>query len=332
MEETLAVIAKDKVMVLNAPALISLELTYREDHAFLDSLSDKRLVAALVAHLVRPVEDHDSWVTAVVATRPQCLADALTAYLTAAMQWNTRSPNFTHLFRDPAYAEVTRRCLLPLLAKFPLRARPNLRSALTDMLHTALTLPVRDELLPLIQVRLDAPKVDGPQRACWLAAGLLLDPDHYQPLASCYLQSRPPAVKHLADFLHYRREGGGDGIPQPSNVLGFLIEQFAVGCSPAHSTASGWVSPAMNRADLVKQFLNDLASRPNVESAEQLKRIESLPALAEWATKLREARAAQRVVRRDATYERPTWQQVCAALQQGAPSARPRSPPSWTTR
>ena len=321
VEETLAAIAEDKAMVLNAPALISLELAYRQDHAFLDSLSDERLVASLVAHLVRSVEDHDTWVTAAVASRPQCMAGALTAYLTAAMQWKTRSPHVTHLFRDQAYAEVARRCLLPLLAQFPLRARPNLRSALTDMLHTALTLPVRDELLPLIQIRLDAPKVDGPQRAYWLGTGLLLDPDHYLSLASCYLQRRPPAVQHLAGFLHDRGELGGDGIPRPSNVLGFLIEHFAVGCSPAQFTGSGWVSPEMNRADLVKRFLNDLASRPDRESAEQLKRLESLPALAEWASKLRDARATQRVVRCDATYERPMWPQVCAALQQRAPAS-----------
>jgi hypothetical protein len=321
MEETLAAIAEDEVMVLNAPALISLELAYRHDHAFLDSMSDDRLVTALVAHLVRSVEDHNTWVATAVASRPQCMADALGAYLTAAMQWRNRSPHVTHLFRDQAYAEVTRRCLLSLLAKFPLRARPNLRSALTDMLHTALTLPVRDELLPLIQIRLDARKVDGLQRACWLAAGLLLDPDRYLPLASCYLQRRPPAAKHLASFLYYRSEVGGDDVPRPSKVVGFLIEHFAVGCSPAQSIGSGWVSLEMNRADLVKRFLNDLASRPDEESAEQLKRLERLPVLAEWASKLREARAAQQVVRRDATYERPMWTQVCAALQQGTPSS-----------
>jgi hypothetical protein len=319
VEETLGAIAEDKVLVLNATVQISLELAYRQDHVFLDSLSDERLVASLVAHLVRSVEDHDTWVTAAVASRSKCMADALTAYLTAAMRWKTRSPHGTHLFRDQAYAEVSRLCLLPLLVQFPLRARPNLRSALTDMLHTALTLPVRSELLPLIQIRLDAPKVDGPQRAYWLAAGLILDPHHYLPLASCYLQRRPPAVQHLADFLHARQELSGDGIPQSSNVLGFLIEKFTVGCSPAPMTSSGWVSPEMNRADLVKRFLNDLSSRPDRESAEQLKRLESLPAPAEWASKLREARAAQQVVHRDATYERPTWPQVCVALQQGAP-------------
>lgn len=321
VEETLAAIAEDKVMVLNAPALISLEMAYRQEHAFLDSLSDERLVAALVAHLVRSVEGHDAWVAAAVASRPQCMADALSAYLTAAMQWKTRTPHATHLFRDQAYAEVTRRCLLPLLAQIPLRARPNLRSALTDMLHAALTLPARDELLPLIKARVDAPKVDGPQRAYWLGAGLLLDPDHYLLQASCYLQRRAPAVQHLAGFLHYRREVGGDGIPRPSNVLGFLIEHFAVGCSPAQFDGSGWVSPERNRADLVKRFLNELAGRPDAESAELLKRLARLPALAEWASKLREARAAQQVARRDATYERPMWPQVCTALQQGAPSS-----------
>lgn len=91
VEETLAAIAEDKAMVLNAPALISLELAYRQDHAFLDSMSDDRLGAASVAHLVRSVEDHDTWVAAAVASRPQCMADALSAYLTAAMRWRNHS-------------------------------------------------------------------------------------------------------------------------------------------------------------------------------------------------------------------------------------------------
>lgn len=320
-KETLAAIAEDKVMVLNAPALISLELAYLQDHAFLDSLSDARLVAALVAHLAHSVEDHDTWVAAAVASRPRCMADALTFYFTAAMQWETRSPHATHLFREQAYAEVTRACLLPLLAQFPLRARPNLRSALTDMLHSALKLPVRNQLLPLILIRVQAPKVDGPQRACWLAAGLLLNPDHYLPLAGRYLQRRAPAVRHFAEFLHHLREAGGDGILYRSNVLGLLIEHLAAGCAPTRLAGSGWVTPEMNRADLVQHFINDLAGRPDTESTGQLKRLESLPALVEWGAKLREARAAQLVVRRDATYKRPSWPQVCAALQQGAPSS-----------
>lgn len=320
-DETLAAIGTDQLMVLNTPALIGLELAYRQDHAFIDSLSDVRLVAVLVAHLVHSIEDHDTWVAAAVASRPQCMADALSAYLTAAMQWKTRHPHATHLFRDPDYAEVTRRCLLPLMAQFPLHTRKNLRGAFADMLHTALTLPERDALLPLVQQRIDAPKVDGRQRACWLAAGLLLDPNRYLPLTSCYLQRRAPAVQNLAGFLHYRGEVGGDAIPRPSNVLGFLIEHFAVGCSPAQFTGSGWVSPEMNRADLVKRSIADLAGRPDAESSEQLKRLEGLVALADWVPKLREARAAQQIVRRDATYERPTWPQVCAILQQGAPTS-----------
>lgn len=320
VEETLTAIAEGNRMVLNVSVLISLELAFRQDPAFLDSMSDDRIVAALVAHLVGSVEHHDTWVAAAVASRPQCMADALSAYLTAAMQWKTRSPYVTNLFRDRSYAEVTKRCLLPLLAQFPLRARPNLRSALTDMLHAALVLPQRDRLLPLVKIRINAPKVDGPQRASWLAAGLILNPDDYLPLASCYLQRRPPAIQHLADFLHHHREFGDETVP-PSNLLAFLIEKFAVGCSPARLTGSRWVSPQMNRADLVKSFLGDLSGRPDAASAEQLKRIESLPALAEWAPRLREARAAQQVVRRDATYERPMWPQVCAVLQQGMPSS-----------
>ena len=323
VEETLAAIGENKPMVLNTPALIGLELAYCQDHAFLDSLTDARLVTALVAHLVHSIEEHTTWVAAAVTSRPQCMADALSAYLAAAMQWKTRHPNATHLFRDPAYAEVTRRCLLPLLAQFPLHTRANLRGAFADMLHTALTLPERDALLPLIQARIDSPKVDVRQRACWLAAGLLLDPNRYMPLTSCYLQRRAPAVQNLADFLDYRGEIGGNAVSLPSNALGFLIEHLAVGCSPDRFAGSGWVSPAMNRADLVKRSIADLAGRPDAESGEQLNRLEGLAALADWAPKLKEARAAQQVVRRDATYERPTWPHVCAMLQQGVPTSPP---------
>ncbi len=320
VEQTLAAAAEGKAMVLNVPALISLELAYRQDHAFLDSMSDGHLVAAMVAVLVHSVKNHDTWVAAAVASRPQCVADAVSAYLMAAMRWKIRSPHITHLFRDPSYAEVTRRCLMPMLAQFPMRARPNLRHALSDMLHVALTLPLHDELFSLIQVRLDAPKVDGPQRACWLAAGLLLDPDRYLSIAQRYLERRPPAAQYLADFLYHRREIHGTGIPQSASVLGCFIEHFAAGCSPARPLGAGWVSPSMDRAELAKRYLNELAGRPDAESAKQLERLGSLPALAEWASELRSARVAQQSVRRDATYNKPTWVQVCATLQQGAPS------------
>jgi hypothetical protein len=321
VHETLGAMARDERMVLNTPALISLELAYRRDCTFLDSMSDDRLVAALVAHLVRPVEDHETWVVAAVASRPHCMADALSAYFLAAMQEKSRSPHGTHLFRDQAYSEVMTMCLLPLLDQFPLRARPNLHSALTEMLHTALALPMRDKLRPLIQIRLAAPNVDGPQRACWLAAGLLLDPGHYLPIASCYMQRRPPAVQNLAAFLREGRELGGRFASLTSDVLGLLIERFAVDCSPADLARAGWVSPDMDRADLVKGFLNELAGRPDAQSSEHLKHLNSMPTLTKWASKLREAQAAQQIVRRDATYERPMWPQVCAALQQGAPSS-----------
>jgi hypothetical protein len=100
-----------------------------------------------------------------------------------------------------------------------------------------------------------------------------------------------------------------------------LIEHFAPGCSPARITGAGRVTSAMNRAEQVRRFINDLAGRADADSTEQLARLESLPGLTGWVATLREARAGQQVVRRDATFERPSWQQVCAMLQRGRPSA-----------
>jgi len=319
VEQTMEAIENGQVMTLNAPALIGLELRHREDPAFLDTLSNERLTAVLVAHLIHGREDGDSWVAAAVQRHPQNMADALTAYLRPALRSKNRSAHGTHLFRNREYRQVAERCLLPLLAGFPERAHPAARGSLSDLLHAALKLWGRVELAEIVRTRIEAPKMDGSQRAHWLAAGLLIDPDQYLPLVSCYIK-RPRYMRQIAGFLHYRGDVYGEAIALPSNVLGVLLEHFAPGCTPARVTGAHWVSSAMSRADLVRQYINDLAGRADVESAAQLRRLEAMPELIEWAPKLRDARASQQIVRRDATFERPSWEQVCATLQQGTPT------------
>ena len=312
--------AKGQVSHLTLAMLIGLDLRHRNEPEFLDGLAEKHLTAALVAHLAYTREGHGAWVDAVVRSRPQTMADALSAYLAAAMRWKDRSPNATHLFRRQDYGDVARRCLLPLLAQFPIRSHRSQRDALSDMLHAVLNLPLSDELFSLVKERVDAPRMDGPQRAAWLATGLLLDTDHYLPLVTCCLRRRAPSVDAIASFLHYRHETGDTASALSSNVLGVLIEHFAPGCSPARIAGAGWVTPGMNRAQQVRRFISDLAGRADADSTEQLARLESLPALTNWVATLRDARAGQLVVRRDATFERPGWPQVCAMLHGDRPS------------
>lgn len=319
-EETLVAAEDGQIFNLNAAALTGLQLRYGEDPAFLSTMSDERLTALVVAHLIHTDDDQATWVAAAVQLRPQNIAEALTAYLTLALHWKQRSPNGTYRFRNAEYREVADRCLLPLLANLPLRAHPNSRGALADMLHAALNLSARDELAAIIKARVEAPRMDGPQRASWLAAGLLVDPDQYLPLVTCYLQRRPPYVHHIAGFFHYRSEIFDNAIAPSSQVLGVLIEHFAIGCRPTRPTGAHWVSPDMNRAELVRGYISDLAGRSDAESAAQLRRLGTIPALSHWAMPLRDAYINQQIVRRDATFERPIWAQVCATLQLGAPA------------
>lgn len=321
IEETLEATENGKVMTLNTPALIGLELRYRVDPAFLDTLPGERLTAILVAHLVHAPDGQGTWVAAAVQNRPQNMADALTAYLTAALRSKQRSPYGTYLFRNAEYCEVAARCLLPLLAHFPLRAHPNMRGALEDMLHAAMNFSARNELVAIIKARVEAPRMDSPQRACWLAAGLLLDPDHYLPLATCYMQGRSQRMRHIAGFLHHRGQVGDAAVTPSSKVLGVLIEHFGIGCRPDRVLGGHRVTHEMNRAELVRSYINDLAGRSDAECAAQLRRLETIPALSEWAIPLRDARMSQQIVRRDATFERPSWAQVCATLRQGTPAS-----------
>lgn len=320
IQATLDDAAQGQVPHLNAAFLIGLELRYRTQHKSLDDLSDDRLTAALVAHLTYTRDEDDTWVETAARSRPQCMVDALNAYLAAALHWKDRSPNGIYLLRRASFREATRRCVLPLLARFPLRSHPNHRGALSDLLHAALNLAPRDELLALVKARVEAPKLDGAQRAAWLATGLLLDPDRYLPLVTCYLGKRPPSVDAIAGFLHYRRETGETTNAPSSKVLGVLIEHFAPGCSADRITGAGRVTAAMNRAEQVRLFIHDLAGRPDAESTAQLARLEKLSAMAGWLRTLREARAGQQILRRDATFERSGWEQVCATLQHGRPS------------
>lgn len=318
--ETINALNNEKSFTLNTPVLVSLDIAYEHDRKFFQTMTADRLVAALVVHLVHRVSGHDTWVSAVVASLPHCMAEAFRIYFTNAMQWKSRSPAHTHLFRDESYSEVTKLCLLPLLAQFPLRSNPHLRSTLTDMLRGAFTLSVRDELLSLVQIRLDnSNKVDGQQRACWLAVGLLLYPERYMPVARCYL-TRRLRVEHLSHFL----DDCGQAVNflhKPAQLLGLLIEHLAVGCSPSRLTEAGLVTRDTRRPDLVKSYLNELAGRHDAESEGEFKRLSQLTAIVEWASELRAARLAQQIVRRDATYEKPNWRQVSTALQRGKASS-----------
>jgi hypothetical protein len=312
--------AANTIAHLTAAMQIGLALRYRDEPRFLDSLSDERLTAALTAHLAYTREDDEAWVDAAVRARPKCMADALGAYVAAALRWKKRSPDGTFLFRRLEYRDVARRCLLPLLEQFPTRSRPNQRGALSDMLHAALNLPARDELLAIVKDRVAAPKMDGPQRAAWLATGLLLDADQYLPLVTCYLRKSRRRTDGVAGFLHHHRETGDTENAPSSEVLGVLIEHFAHHADPVRQIGAFRVTSAMDRAEQVRRFITELAGRADADSTAQLRRLEPLPTLAAWAPLLREARAGQEIVRRDATFERPSWQQVCAMLQQGRPS------------
>lgn len=305
---------------LNAAMQISLALRHREEPRFLEGLSDDLLTAALTAQLAYTREDDEAWVDAAVRARPNCVADALGAYVAASLKWKERSPDGTYLFRKSEYREVARRTLMPILEQFPTRSRPNQLRALWDLLLAALTLPPSSELLALVQRRVAAPKMDGPQRATWLATGLVLDADQYLPLIAGYLKKSRRRTEGIAGFLRHHRESS-DAAPAPSSdVLGVLIERLASHTDPIRQVGVFRVTAEMDRAEQVRQYINELASRTDAKSTTQLARLEHLSPLTDWAPLLREARARQATLRRDALFERPNWQQVCTMLQQGRPS------------
>lgn len=312
VDEILELEAKGRMHFIRLPCLAAAEELFRETPAALLAWPDGVLERLLAFRYTYAAGEEPAWVETLVTERPALVAKVLVAYVSRLFSAPKAHVHGLYpLQHDEAHAEVARLAVPSLLKSFPLRARKNQLTQLETLLKAGLRHMERADLTDQIAHRLGLKSLDASQRVYWLAAGLVLDPMHYEAELSAFVGSNQTRARHLAGFFYGRMERWSSDQTLPPSSLGLLIGLLGAGCYPVEwSSGAHWVSPAMETADLVQGLINRLGGAPDEEAARQLQGLLSDPKLSQWHGALRHAMQSQHVSRREALYRHPSREEV----------------------
>ena len=307
---------KGKMHYVRTPCLVGIHELFQSNPTDAMQLNDIVLSRLLAFRFTYDIGENPEWVNALIQTRPALVAEVLLAY--ALPMLRARKEHVSGLYPlayNDAYSEVSRIVLPTLLESFPLRARKQqLVNALVPLLKGALHHLDKKGLVSIVKNKLELGSMDATQRVYWLACGLMIDPAAYTEKLFQYIGKSKPRRDQLAGFLHGRWERGFPYAALPETVLALLIELLTPDCSPERLERGGWVSPAMQTADLMRAFINKFGGNPSETATRELERLLTLPSLAHWHTTLRGALHDQRIARRKATFCRLGVEEVSRTL------------------
>ena len=287
------------------------------------ALGDTRLRAALACRLLQlGVAQEAAWYKRCVRERPDLVAEVLILVgrvLFAAGE--TSFPDLRQLARDKDHAEVARQATLPLLRAFPARASDSqlvLLDALlwSGLLHLATDGQNLASFRALVESKARQRSTTRIARVRWLAGGLILDPERFQPELAEELRGSEKRIRSLARFCQ------PFGYEQPERLtpatLEFLIQTLGGHGDPPIADLT--VRTIDSVALLLPRLIAQLSQDPTRYATEALARLVADDRLSKWRPSIESALDAQRVVRRDATFAPPAPDQVIAALRDGRPA------------
>jgi hypothetical protein len=311
---------KNSAYFIDVAAAVGAELAHQQAPEFLDAVPDSVMLSLLVYRFVDADRQQQGWFDRVVLRRPSFVAQAFSMYFLSFVADRRRFVEGTHLLVGNPQFEVVAGLVVPqLVPQIPDRVYPNSDSAVTNLLKAALKhVDVRTLDATATDKLNFSRRIDSRQRAQWCAIGFLINPVKYAPSISRFLKNRPRRQCAFSGFLHGRHTESSRGLGLPSVALALAIELMG-GASVPDRAQGGKVTSLMNQADLLHEFIHELSSRGNSESAQELARLEQLPSLGHWHAQLRHARMTQAVVMRDQGHSRPSAADVCTMLNQGPP-------------
>ena len=274
------------------------------------------------------------WYVHALQAHPEAVADAMVAVHRARVR--TKASPDQHLYDMVAteeYARVAALALPRMFTPFPSRCAGEAQlAALRQVLLAAIKYMAPDELRQLVQTRLARRKMDGGQRAQWLAAGMFVAPSECVPKLIDFVSGEgEQGVHQLLDFL----VPDADRRPLPNQEwptahLASLIKAVGKrlyppwddrrGSSDQFMAGEGFAT-GLKAEPLLSTWVKTLADRIDEEAIAALASLADDPALTKWRRMLLRARHQQAEKHRLSAYRAPTVSQIQEALRDGTPAS-----------
>ena len=285
-------------------------------------LNDNQLRQALAFHhgatARRPGGHGSGWYRTLLERRAETVADVLVQCVAATLRRGQDDHSIVFQLLMDDHACVASHVAMRLLGGFPLRATiPQLQN-LDHLLHAAYRHADRQSFLELIAERLSLSSMTVSQRVHWLAMGVIVCQNSYLDPLKDVLQRGEGRTSHLSEFL-LRAGPTIDDLTVPAlkyyiSLLGSTLGRWVSNDSDIIATESASVAPC------IYEMIQRLAMIPDLEASAALEELVADVALSSWRLNLVTARDRQRMVRRDAVYRHPTFDQVCHVLNDGSPA------------
>jgi ferritin len=341
----------DKAHYLALPFLAGIEELFLNDSESGEiPIAEKRARQALAFYFNAPLPvsfsgPHPFWYRKLLTENPDMVLDILilsTRSRTTEIK-ETISDLYELVFQNNQ-AEAAKLMALPLLKTFPVRCTKQQLHGLNYLLRVALLHCDEELLLKSVNKKLSYPSMNIAQRACWLAAGLIISSSNFIEELEAYLAGRERRVRNLLVFvkgfpdelirrldvpvLEFLIRTIGHSSPfawfSPKDVLGLMVEYGLIGTPDKpnlpSSEKSGWVGLSTEAGHLMHRLIQQLASIQSPSATKALKKLLSDHELHSWKQYLTDALRRQELVRREASFNHFSVNQVLETLDNNNPA------------
>ncbi|MFK5914468.1 MAG: hypothetical protein QM484_08830 [Woeseiaceae bacterium] len=302
--------------------LAGLDEIYTQSPDDLNNLTEQQINYALIFYFTEITGNKSLWLEFFLKNNHDLMSDIFIQYATACLK--SGKDHITGIYQlafDELWSKIAIKSVIPILKKFPVRAKTQQIHMLDELLKAALRYEC-PELLSLIGSKLKTKSMDVMQRSKWFAAGLLLNPKPYEGKVYEFMGGNSKRIHAVAGFLTSRRDQWKYEYKLPETTMGVLIQKmgslFKPDVKPYGKTYT--VTPAMDAVNLVSSLINKLSAIESVDANSELERLVELPDLANWKDQLRGALYHQRKAMRDAVFQVPDIFQVRKTLDNAEPA------------
>ena len=331
LDEILSSRAKDRFHYLGLPFLAGLaemDRTGSEDASRWDDRRMARAIAFYYGSRALLPDGQPLWYQRLLVACPEAVAKVQVRYAASELRGGRENvAKLWELEHDPAHAQVARHASQPLLRAFPTRCKLEQLRSLDNLLWAAICHADRTGLRELIEKKLSRSSMHDAQRVHWLAAGFAIAPEVYQVPLTDFVHGRERRVRQLGKFFCRHRDSSLWPEASRAGVLAFLIRLLGSNFGPQlmhgvpeMTRESGWDMPGVAESRFVYHLIQTLGNSPAEAATGELESLLGDPALARWGYLISQAKATQRIIRRDSDYCYPEVKQVCQTLCGGIPA------------
>ncbi len=325
-----------RVYSLGLPFLAGLEERRQKLPGVEFRLDDRQARTALAFYFTTVHGDYrPAWFDRLLADNPAVIAVVLEKYSVTQFRYHRDGVSEAYdLAYDPSFKEVARVVTLPLLGRFPIRCNGIQLDTLENMIRAAIRNVDPTLLRHEIDRKLQLSSMDVAQRARWLAAALAVSPGKYNDSVVRFIgagRGRERRIHALISLFFPRAFSSshvrGLGIPETElliRIIGCIIgPALMFGGIPFdkdENEEGGYVTNEMHTASAVLNMIEALARDPCPEATNALTDLTGEDTLSDWHGILESNLHQQQKLRRDASFQHPSFEAICHTLTGAQPS------------